>query len=608
MSAPRHQPPEPDLPRIPVRLPAAEAVLPRPDPDPGRARPRDNDPYPVPAPGGPGPSTEESSVAEYEGARRPAPRQASPNTAGRRQPEAGLPVPQPRPTAPRPMAQPQPNQYPSIGRSALRDVPWSGARQIAELREADREAGGSTTGATQKPGADQQGRHQPAPGFDPWTSRQPVAADRGTAQPHQQVPAVDPRTFAPRPGADRPSADWPTAAVSRRPEPQRPAAAAARVQPEWLIPGADLRISDRQSAPARLSDRAVGYEVVRRPDSEPAVRFGDGAALPPSLRGTGGRHRGPRRPAMFRAAVPVAAVLAAGGGALGLVHATGTGAPPESQAMDSSSRSVDSAVTTNLANAPSGLDGDASGPTTGIDPASSGFDDSTPGTVTHPTGGDAGAGPGAPAGKTSTPGSGNPVGAVTSSRPPGAPVVTTTSPAADGPVQIATLPPATPAASVPSTPSTPPPSTTPSDPSSPPKSPSTPPGSPSTPVTPVTPPSDSTPSSPTSPPPVTPPSDPSSTSPTPPAPTPTGSTAADPTGSAASPRVLRTGDTGQDVSDLQTRLDRLGTPTWVPVTGVYDTRTADAVAYVQNQLNITDDPRGVCGPTTAAAIATLASR
>ena len=128
MSAPRHKPPEPDSPRIPVRLPAAEAALPRPDP--GRTRPRDNDPYPVPAPGGRGPSTEESSVAEYEGVRRPAPRQASPNTAGRRQPEAGLPVPQPRPTA-RPMAQPQPNQYPSAGRSAMRDVPWSGARQIA---------------------------------------------------------------------------------------------------------------------------------------------------------------------------------------------------------------------------------------------------------------------------------------------------------------------------------------------------------------------------------------------------------------------------------------------------------------------------------------------
>jgi peptidoglycan hydrolase-like protein with peptidoglycan-binding domain len=62
------------------------------------------------------------------------------------------------------------------------------------------------------------------------------------------------------------------------------------------------------------------------------------------------------------------------------------------------------------------------------------------------------------------------------------------------------------------------------------------------------------------------------------------------------------------VAALQTQLDRLGTPTWVPVTGVYDSRTADAVAYVQNQLHITDDPSGVCGPTTAAAISTLASR
>ncbi|MBW8804662.1 MAG: peptidoglycan-binding protein [Catenulisporales bacterium] len=574
-------------------------------------------------------------MAEYEGVRRPAPRQASPNTAGRRQPEAGLPVPQPRPTA-RPMAQPQPNQYPSAGRSAMRDVPWSGARQIAELREADREAAGGTTHRpdTDPTSSDRRGLQ---PGFDPWAARQPVAADRGMPQPRQRVPGVDPR-FGGRPSAaDRattelrqqtsdvdpravaplPSADRPTSIISRQVEPRRPAAAPRRVQPEWLIPGADLRIPDRQPAPARLSDRAVGYEVVRRPDNEFAARSAGGGDLPPSLRGaTGGRHRGPRRPAMFRAAVPVAAVLAAGGGALGLVHATGTGTP-DSQAMDSSSRSVDSAVTTNLANAPSGLDGDASGPTTGADPASSGFDDSTPGTVAHTTGGEAGAKPGAPAGKTSTPGSGGPVGAVTSSRTPGAPVVATTSPVANGPVQISTPPPGTPAASVPSAPSTPPPATppaTPGDPSTTPTSPGTPPGTPSTPGTP---PSDSTPGSPgSSSTPSTPTSAPTSTptSTTPPAPTttpnptPTGTTGGNSPGDSASPRVLQSGDTGQDVSDLQTRLDRLSTPTWVPVTGVYDTRTADAVAYVQNQLNITDDPRGVCGLTTAAAIATLASR
>lgn len=73
--------------------------------------------------------------------------------------------------------------------------------------------------------------------------------------------------------------------------------------------------------------------------------------------------------------------------------------------------------------------------------------------------------------------------------------------------------------------------------------------------------------------------------------------------------MLQTGDSGPDVASLQTQLDRLGsTPTWVPVTGVYDIRTAEAVAYVQNELHITDDPRGVCGPTTAAAISTLAAR
>src|SRR4051812_12548402 len=239
MSAPRHKPPEPDLPRIPVRLPEAGAALPRPTP--GRARPRDNDPYPVPAPGGPGPSTEESSVAEYEGARRPDPRQASPNTAGRRQPEAGLPVPQPRPTVQptaRPMVQPQPTQYPSIGRSALRDVSWSGARQLAELREADRQTAG---GAAQQPGADWQTARLPqyspgadlrtfgqdaatdrrrvveprqqAPGVDARFAGQPTAADRGVNGLRQQWPDVAPRTTAPQP-----SADWPTAVVSRQAE------------------------------------------------------------------------------------------------------------------------------------------------------------------------------------------------------------------------------------------------------------------------------------------------------------------------------------------------------------------------------------------------------
>jgi peptidoglycan hydrolase-like protein with peptidoglycan-binding domain len=43
------------------------------------------------------------------------------------------------------------------------------------------------------------------------------------------------------------------------------------------------------------------------------------------------------------------------------------------------------------------------------------------------------------------------------------------------------------------------------------------------------------------------------------------------------------------------------------VSGVYDSRTTEAVAYVQNMLNITADPRGVCGPTTATAINTLAA-
>ena len=67
-------------------------------------------------------------------------------------------------------------------------------------------------------------------------------------------------------------------------------------------------------------------------------------------------------------------------------------------------------------------------------------------------------------------------------------------------------------------------------------------------------------------------------------------------------RVLRTGDSGSDVADLQVRLDRLIAPTWIAVTGVYDPRTADAVTYVQHLLNVVGDPPGVFGPHTYAAL------
>jgi peptidoglycan hydrolase-like protein with peptidoglycan-binding domain len=69
--------------------------------------------------------------------------------------------------------------------------------------------------------------------------------------------------------------------------------------------------------------------------------------------------------------------------------------------------------------------------------------------------------------------------------------------------------------------------------------------------------------------------------------------------------MLRTGDSGPDVAELQARLDRLIAPTWIAVTGVFDTRTADAVAYAQQLLNVSGDPAGVFGPHTYAALLPL---
>jgi len=72
--------------------------------------------------------------------------------------------------------------------------------------------------------------------------------------------------------------------------------------------------------------------------------------------------------------------------------------------------------------------------------------------------------------------------------------------------------------------------------------------------------------------------------------------------SAAQSPTLSFGDTGPDVSDLQTRLDRLARPTWIPVTGVYDSQTVAAVTYVQQLLHVVGDPPGVYGPATRAAL------
>ncbi|GAA2060260.1 hypothetical protein GCM10009839_83650 [Catenulispora yoronensis] len=425
--------------------------------------------------------------------------------------------------------------------------------------------------------------------------RQP--APQGGARPpqHTGFSAGLAAPAGPRPGRplppdgapSLPSVFGPTSDL--RPEPN-PGAKPARRKPEWIL-SADLRVSGQPPA----TTPSAGRDLARRPGSETAIMPADGSGddLPPSLRaGNGGRHRGSRRPAMLRAAVPVVAVLAAGGGALGLVHATGSGTP-ESQALDSASRTADSAVTTNLANAPSGVDGaNGDGPASGSDPASSGFDATSPGPGAHTVGGTTGVRSDAPGAPATVPGNRSVSGSATAGAPTGA---STSSPVANGPLQSS-------APSLPGTPESSAPVTTP--PTATPPSATDPTGTPpSTPTTPTPTPPATTPTTPSDPPPSTPtptPTGPTATTPTP-TPTETGGQPA-PTG-----RVLQTGDTGTDVANLQTELDRLGTPTWVPVTGVYDTRTADAVAYVQNKLNITDDPRGVCGPTTAAAISTLAA-
>jgi hypothetical protein len=489
------------------------------------------------------------------------------------------------------------------------------------------------------------------PSFQPRPAQPQPAAPTGqhpSFQPRPAAPAMPAApqhpSFQPRPGGGAPQQQAAPSALPQRstaayPVTQRPdgvtrdlrhpapASAPApvrapapapvrRAEPEWLRPAGERRITgdaripvdpsdnsllpERRAEVARLSERATGRDLVRRPATEtsvlPATAAGYGGDdggdyddFPPFDRG--GRHRGPRRPA-FRAAVPIVAVLAAGGGALGLVHAVSSGAPG-SQAMDMASGNNGSAITTDLSNAPTAADGAGSGfSTAGTDSRTSPLD----ATASTAAGGYSATSPGqhttTPGGHTTVPGAPGTT-ATSAAAGPGTPDASGSGLPTNQPIQASssTGAPSTPqnSTSAPSTPGTPtstqtPPTSTPTTPPSQvPTQPSTP---PTTPTSGQTPPS-SSPSTPS-----TPPTTPSASGTTPQLPT---------TG------TLQAGDTGAEVSTLQTLLDRIGSSTWVPVTGVYDTRTADAVAYVQNMQHITADPAGVCGPTTAAAINALAA-
>ncbi|WP_380516585.1 peptidoglycan-binding domain-containing protein [Streptacidiphilus alkalitolerans] len=70
---------------------------------------------------------------------------------------------------------------------------------------------------------------------------------------------------------------------------------------------------------------------------------------------------------------------------------------------------------------------------------------------------------------------------------------------------------------------------------------------------------------------------------------------------AAGPAVLRAGDSGAAVADLQRRLFNQGF-TYVAVTGVYDGNTTRGVTQLQQNRGITGDPAGVYGPHTRASL------
>ncbi|MFD3538178.1 peptidoglycan-binding protein [Streptomyces sp. NPDC058662] len=73
-----------------------------------------------------------------------------------------------------------------------------------------------------------------------------------------------------------------------------------------------------------------------------------------------------------------------------------------------------------------------------------------------------------------------------------------------------------------------------------------------------------------------------------------------PRATAAGDGTLRPGDRGPEVRALQERLREQGF-TYVNTTGVYDGNTRRGVAQLQDDRDITGDPRGVYGPATRAA-------
>ena len=341
-----------------------------------------------------------------------------------------------------------------------------------------------------------------------------------------------------------------------------------------------------------------------------------------------GRHRGPRRP-LFRAAMPIAAVLAAGGGAFALIHLSNTGASDGSPltAAGGTIPGLNAPTTTSdLANAPASVDAPGVLATTAnptFDPVISDVNRANPvfrtlsrGPFPLPTT-SAGAPPAVQsAGPTRPTAASSPASLM---MPPPLPTPgSTTAPLPSNPAP-------SPATSVP-------PVVVPTTPVPDPKPKSRPPTPVPTPPTPVpTPPTPSASSPSTTPVPIstpistptasqtvsqTPATLPPRTATPPPTPIPPGISTPNPipTSVPSAPltplvptipplaRTLTAGMSGPDVSALQARLDKLVWPTWIAVTGVYDPDTSNAVAHAQRILQITADPAGVYGPATRAAL------
>jgi hypothetical protein len=422
-------------------------------------------------------------------------------------------------------------------------------------------------------------------------------------------------------------------------------------------PTHQFSLYETPDAPATSEPRLDWSGVGPRTEEFTVAEFGDDQEHD-DFRGDAdaGRHRGPRKP-VFRAAVPLVAIIAAGGGAFGLIQVSQTGATSQAQPFNAAPvMPLDGAATTSdLVNAPGSVDS----PLTSSDGAPTAADSMFPDPSAPPSqtpfspgfSGRPSSTPGAnPAPATSSPFVGGPVSSAVPTgvlAPPPQPVPTpsdplpssdpitatpSTTPPPPTPTSTPTpikrsrppSPPATPPAT-PTTPPTTPPTSSPSSPTTPPTTTSTPPGTPPPTTQPSSPaPSQSasggTPSATTSAS-VTPPTSApasssavtagSSTTALPPPttsasslPPPTTSASGPPpaAASAPQPRTLSPGATGPDVTALQQRLNRLIQPSWVPVSGIYDSQTAKAVAQVQQLLHVVGDLPGVCGPATSAAV------